>query len=621
MPSFDDVIEAALTAARRFPLVLAAGFAAAIAASIQAAAHGDNEWATRVLVAASLALPLFFALASFVELRAWPAARALLLHVGGLAIVVAIAWQWPEWTDAARVTRYALLSASFHLAAAFLAQLPRHEAQGFWQFNRVLFLRALTAALYSAVLFAGLAAALAAIDVLFKVGVGPARYGQLFSIVLFLFATWFFLAGMPASFAALDADESYPDGLRKFAQYLLIPLVAVYLAILTTYLGKVVLTREWPSGWIGNLVSSVTIAGMLAWLLVRPLEDRPEYAWVKRFTHGFYLALLPSIAMLWMALAQRIGQYGLTERRTIAAAGALWLSSIALYYIVTRSRNIKIIPVSLCAVTVILSVGPLSAFSLSRRNQLARLEARLVRTQLLRDGKLVRATQVPADSDVAAIGEAVYYLRMAHGARVFYPWLSDSMRTRLERAPRDAANFSLIESETEVVVEAMGIPMQRHASVQTRQRGGEKTMNFTSRTLDPIDVDGFQVATQISAFRTWRETLRVNDVVVRISADSTRLELMREGKPVLDFAADSLVTLALQIRPSDLQLDSVGMRVAPLATGTPREPPVIATARGDGVRSRLVLTNLAAVHRGTHWLFQEFSGTLLLDFRPGQVTR
>ena len=616
IPAVDVVIDAALNAARRFPLVLMAGVMAAVAACVEASTHGESDWATRMLVAASLGLPLLFATASLAELRAWPHARAWLLHGAALLTLALVAWQWPEWTDAARFTRYALLSASFHLSAAFLANITRHEPQGFWQFNRVLFIRALTTALYSAVLFAGLAAALAAIDVLFKVGISPQRYGQLMSLVAFGFATWFFTAGIPDPLTQLDTDTSYPDGLRKFAQYLLIPLVVIYLLILTTYLGRVVITREWPSGWIGNLVSSVSIAGMLAWLLVRPLEDKPEYAWVLRYTRGFYIALLPSIAMLWMALAKRIGQYGLTERRTIAAAGALWLTGIALYYIASRSRNIKLIPVSLCAVTVLLSAGPLSAFSLSRENQLARLEARLVRTQLLRNGKLVRAVRVPADSDVAAIGDAVYYLRLTHGAKVFYPWLSDSLRTALEQAPRDASNFSLIEGEADMVVGTMGIPMQRHTSVQTGQQRGEKTINFASRSIDAIEVDGFQWSAPVNAFRTWHDTVRVGQAELRISPDSTQLQLTRAGHALVVIPVDTLVALATQIRPSDWKQDSAGVSVVPKANGMRTEPPVVYTVRGDSARARLVLSNLMALQRGPHWLLQEFSGTLLVDFGP-----
>ena len=42
-----------------------------------------------------------------------------------------------------------------------------------------------------------------------------------------------------------------------FAQYTLVPLVSMYLVILTLYFGKVVVTWDWPQGWIGYLVSLI----------------------------------------------------------------------------------------------------------------------------------------------------------------------------------------------------------------------------------------------------------------------------------------------------------------------------------------------------------------------------
>ena len=54
-------------------------------------------------------------------------------------------------------------------------------------------------------------------------------YGRLDLMLLFVFNTWFFLAGVPGDFAALDESREFPRGIRVFAQYILAPLVGVYL--------------------------------------------------------------------------------------------------------------------------------------------------------------------------------------------------------------------------------------------------------------------------------------------------------------------------------------------------------------------------------------------------------
>ncbi|MEQ1693249.1 MAG: DUF4153 domain-containing protein, partial [Gemmatimonas sp.] len=326
LPSISIVLTSARRAAMRFPFLLFAAGTTTLAALLLTRTHPNEALWLRVAAPASLGLPLLFAVTMLADARAYSWRQSLAAQGVAMLVLVGIGFAWPDWTNSGRELRYALFSVAFHLSAAFLCYIGQDAPNGFWQYNKALFLRALTTALYAVVLFAGLAAAVGAIDVLFKAELDQKIYARLWIVVTFAFGTWFFTAGIPESLASLDTRTDYPDGLRKFAQYLLVPLVVVYLLILTTYLGKVLLTREWPSGWIGYLVSFVTITGMLAWLLVRPLEDRDEYAWVKRYTRGFYFALLPAIGMLWVALFKRLSQYGMTERRYIAMAGALWLT-------------------------------------------------------------------------------------------------------------------------------------------------------------------------------------------------------------------------------------------------------------------------------------------------------
>src|ERR1019366_1190611 len=123
------------------------------------------------------------------------------------------------------------------------------------------------------------------------------------------------------------------------------------------------------------------------WLLVRPLEERAEYAWVKTFTKGFYIVLMPAIVMLWLATWKRVAQYGITEPRYFLVVLSLWLAGIALYFTFSRSRSIKLIPASLCAVALLTFAGPTGAFTVSRASQVNRLRNLFKRNELLPNGK------------------------------------------------------------------------------------------------------------------------------------------------------------------------------------------------------------------------------------------
>jgi hypothetical protein len=72
--------------------------------------------------------------------------------------------------------------------------------------------------------------------------------------------TWLFWRGSRQTSRPNAAVVS--AGLKVFAQYLLVPIVIRHLVILTAYLVKVLITWDWPSGWIGWLVSGVAAVGI-----------------------------------------------------------------------------------------------------------------------------------------------------------------------------------------------------------------------------------------------------------------------------------------------------------------------------------------------------------------------
>src|ERR671937_1182184 len=269
LPSLGHIVSAAQRAAQRFPLVLAAGVVTAIAGILIADTAGDEKTLVRLLFVAGLGLPLNFGLAVAAERGG--RATYWLIAASGIVVLVALWFAWPLWTEPVQAMRYAQLLVAAHLFVAFAPFIGVREPNAFWQYNRILFQRFLTATFYAAVLWLGLCGALLALDKLLGVPVPDEGYLRLWMVMTFVFHPWFFLAGIPEDIGALEAWTEYPRELRFFTQYVLVPIVAIYLTILTVYLAKVLVTREWPSGWIGYLVSGGAGVGILSWLLVYPL--------------------------------------------------------------------------------------------------------------------------------------------------------------------------------------------------------------------------------------------------------------------------------------------------------------------------------------------------------------
>ena len=539
LPSVQFVMAEARATVTRFPFVMFAALAAAVFGILLI--DDDQVW-PRWFFPATLGLPLLLALALSAERRSWPAAHRALLGVGGLLVLLAVALLWPSWSENVAFTRWFQLSVAFHLLVAFLPFVGYDEPNGFWQYNKTLFIRFLTAGVFSAVLYAGLAIAVAALDQLFGVDVEPEMYGRLWMVIAFLFNTWFFLSGVPRDLAALEARGGYPKGLKVFAQYILVPLVTVYLAILMTYLVKVIVTQDWPSGWIGYLVSSVAAVGIFALLLVYPIREREENRWITTYARWFYIALFPPIVMLWLAIWQRVGQYGVTEPRYFLTILSVWLAGIALYFTLRGSRQIILIPASLCTVAVIAFFGPWSAYAVSRRSQTQRLAEVLVRNELLVDGTLRPATRSVPYIDRREVSAGLRYLIETHGTGSIEEWFDGALASidTVGEGTRPSTR-SEADERTRLITAYLEVPY-----VGRWQHGDVERFNyFAQQDEQAVPVARYDYAARVDG--VVHDTAQLTDAL-RLQYDSTAvtLELLQEEDVLVSVPLTSLLERAQQ---------------------------------------------------------------------------
>jgi hypothetical protein len=418
--SLDAARSAAADALKRFPLPLACAWVAAVVSDVLVVRGGNHLALLATIFAATLGIPLLFAIALLferLEARATPPPRLprRVLEAACLAGLALFAWLWPAWSDAIEVRRYAQLSLFTHALAAFLPYLVVRESNGFWQYNRTLLMRLIVATIFSSVLLVGLEGALIALKPLFNIQVSSKVYFVLTSTVCFVFHPWFFFAGIPRDLATLEQHTDYPTGIKIFAQFILVPLVAVYQALLTAYLVKVIFTGQWPSGLIGWLVSAEAIFGILAILLIHPVRSLAENQWIRTFARAFYIALIPSIVMLALSIGKRIGQHGVTEDRYFVVVLTGWLAFVSVYFSVRSDGDIRIIPITLAALALLTFGGPWSAYAISRASQCARLTRVLEANGMIDHGRVVAATRSVPVAAERELGSILDYLLANHG--------------------------------------------------------------------------------------------------------------------------------------------------------------------------------------------------------------
>ncbi|MBK8672285.1 MAG: DUF4153 domain-containing protein [Bacteroidetes bacterium] len=71
--------------------------------------------------------------------------------------------------------------------------------------------------------------------------------------------------------------------MRIFAQFILMPLVIIYLVILYLYGGKIIFKVIYQIGWVSNLILTFSVFGILALLLIYPLRNDEKHLWIKSY--------------------------------------------------------------------------------------------------------------------------------------------------------------------------------------------------------------------------------------------------------------------------------------------------------------------------------------------------
>jgi Domain of unknown function (DUF4153) len=428
IPSLNFLWKSCKSTLWRFPWAVVCALVGSLMSMLQI--EFPTQDFTRWVQVSVLGISLFLALDLYSErnpfkgrIKAyWQAALVILLILYALFL--------PEKQTQVHAIRYILLFIFVHLAVSVSPYLKHGELHGFWQYNQLLFTRTFLGILYGIVLYIGIGLALLALDQLFNVKISPNLYLHLSAFVAGVFHTFFFLAGIPKHLQSLDKIKSYPRGLLFFTEYLLLPLVAIYIVILYAYMLKIIIQWALPEGWVTYLVLAFSSLGILSLLLIYPIREQAEKQWIQIFTRWFYRACFPLIALLFVAISRRIIDYGITEVRYLVLIIACWLLGMAIYFLTSKIKNIKLIPISLGLICFFASFGPWGVFYLAEKSQVLRFGYLLQKNQLLKDGIIIRQrgqnSKISA-KDLAQISSILRFLIEREELNGLQPYFKDDL--------------------------------------------------------------------------------------------------------------------------------------------------------------------------------------------------
>ncbi len=480
IPSLIFLYQHAAKSFKRFPLTIVMALVAATLSIylIEVEELKNKLPFINIILASSIGIPLYFCTSIVSEKRSLVRKHIIGLQIIATLVLVLIYFSLPNEESTHNTSlpyiKYGIYNATCHLLVSFIPFIFTRQLNGFWNYNKILFIRFLTSLLYSGFIYVGLIIALSALNLLFDIKIHSELYGDLWVVCALFFNTWFFVAGIPDNFEQLDSNVEYPKGLKIFSQYILLPLLGLYLIILYAYGTKIILLWDWPKGIVSYLIVCVSVLGIFAYLLLYPYGKQEGNQWIQKSYKWYYALLIPLLVILFIAIFLRVMDYGITINRYVIIALGAWLCIVCIYTLLGKS-NIKFIPTSLAIIMMLTSFGPWGMFTVSENNQIERLKLILSTAKILKESKVSAEPIYGIDKSHNLISPAhlsnenslndslhnevksiLEYLDDHHGFEAIRPWYSqdiDSLITALEKHSENKYRYS----EAEVYMNALGL--------------------------------------------------------------------------------------------------------------------------------------------------------------------
>ena len=246
-------------------------------------------------------------------------------------------------------------------------------------------------------------------------GFGDAEWVAHLSMDL-LFTTQFFVA--PILFLMMfdrweNAGIVGSRILEVLLNWVVSPAVTIYAAILYLYMTKILVTWTLPEGGVAYLVFGFTMTALVV-KAMRTLLEKRTFDW---FYDRFSLVSLPIVALFWVGVARRIGEYGLTEPRIyLVVCGGVMTVCVLLFLSRRAGRYLWVVLAAMTAFAALAYIPCLEPERVAVRSQLQRAErvAELL-GRLDADGRLLLTPMPLADTvhkkEYRQLYESLDYIR------------------------------------------------------------------------------------------------------------------------------------------------------------------------------------------------------------------
>jgi hypothetical protein len=283
--------------------------------------------------------------------------------------------------------------------------------------------------------------------------------------------------------------------------------------------------------------------------------------------------------------------------RYLVIAMAVGLAVVVVYFTLSRKKDIRLIPIVVFCLAVLSAYGPFSAFAVSERSQMVRLDARLRANDIVVEGKAAEATAGIPEEERRELSSMIDYLVQWHGSDLFSRWFDEATLATIPNRD-DRPNDDLAK--------LFGFEYAGTYAGYWDNDWQSKWYNYSFATQQVVPVADYEYLVALRF--EWDEAL-VRGKTHLLGGDSVRILLDRNLSEVaIEPVSD---TLAFGRLAFDLT-DTLANRAAIDSVPFPQTDTLHFLAENDQMRALLICQNINGHAGADSATINTFSGLLLL---------
>ena len=204
--------------------------------------------------------------------------------------------------------------------------------------------------------------------------------------------------------------------LETLISYVIIPITAIFTVILLLYI-IINITGEF---WSDNLMEPLLVSYSVVVIVVYILSSTVHKPIAKYFRLIFPKVLIPVVLFQTLSSILKISDVGVTYGRYYVIMFGVFATAAGVIFSILPTRKNGIIAPILIALSIISILPPVDAFTLSKVNQISRLENVLIKNNMLSGNTITPIPGIGEDDKADIISSLDYLDRMDYTRKLEY---------------------------------------------------------------------------------------------------------------------------------------------------------------------------------------------------------